>query len=274
MMYAVESYLTAARDAGLLRTVSGLPYVAGVSTDPLANARRLLVEYADPELLSPPDGPEPLWRALLAGHPEASGLVVRAGADVLLPEPWQRELTYVRLAADVDVPAGSAGHPVTEAAEEYRPLLADWLMHAVRHAAREQGRPAEPGAAAAEAEALLDTPSRRSLLLWERGVPVGHATVICQAWDEISAEPHAELVDVLVEPGADGPAARAALVAAAAELARAAGLPLIGHVVHGSDGNGDRVTASLCARGWTVDHRYWTARSEELAATLKGARRA
>ncbi|MFI8237182.1 hypothetical protein ACIF83_07955 [Streptomyces sp. NPDC085866] len=274
MMYAVESYLEAAREAGLLRTVSGLPCVAGVSTHPLSDVRSLLVEYADPELLSDPGTAPSLWRALLTDQPEVSVVVVRAGAQVRLPRPWQRDLTYVRLAADADVPVAPDGPRVTPAEEEHRPLLADWLVRAILHAAREQGRPADPGAAAAEADALLDTPSRRSLLVWEHGVPVGHATVICGAWDEISAQSHMELVDVLVEPDADAPAGRGALVAAVADLARAARTPLIGHVVHGPDGNGDRVTESLCARGWTVDHRYWRARTEELAAALKGAGRA
>ncbi|MFF4043065.1 hypothetical protein [Streptomyces sp. NPDC001816] len=271
MMYAVESYLEAARDAGLLRTVSGLPFVAGDSTDPLSDARRLLVEYADPGLVSDSETAPSLWRALLAGHPDTSVVVVRTGAQVRLPRPWHRELTYVRLAADADVPVAPAGPRVTPAEEEHRPLLANWLARAILHAAREQGRPADPGAATAEADALLDTPSRHSLLVWEHGVPVGHATVIGRAWDEISARSHMELVDVLVEPDADAPAGRAALVAAVAYLARAARTPLIGHVVHGPDGNGDRVTESLCAQGWTVDHRYWTARTEELTATLKGA---
>ncbi|WP_369657601.1 hypothetical protein HEP85_43995 [Streptomyces sp. RPA4-2] len=272
-MYAAESYLKSARDAELVRTVSGLPCVAGVSTDPLSDERRLLVEYADPELLSDDEASRTLWRTLLADHPEVSALVVRAGAAVLLPEPWHRDLTYVRLAEDATVPAAPDGPRVTPAQEEHRPLLTDWLVRAILHAAREQDRPAGLDAARAEADALLDTPSRQSLLVWEHDVPVGHATVVGQAWDEITAETHVELVDVLVEPGADGPAARGALVAAVADLARTARLPLTGHVVHGLDGDGDRVTTALCARGWAVHHRYWTTRAGELAATVKGDRR-
>ncbi|MFD1271478.1 hypothetical protein ACFQ51_04365 [Streptomyces kaempferi] len=170
------------------------------------------------------------------------------------------------------MPAAPDGPRVTPAQEEHRPLLTDWLVRAILHAAREQDRPGLD-AARAEADALLDTPSRQSLLVWEHDVPVGHATVVGQAWDEITAETHVELVDVLVEPGADGPAARGALVAAVADLARTARLPLTGHVVHGLDGGGDRVTTALCARGWAVHHRYWTTRAGELAATVKGDRR-
>ncbi|MFD1271477.1 hypothetical protein ACFQ51_04360 [Streptomyces kaempferi] len=77
-MYAAESYLKSARDAELVRTVSGLPCVAGVSTDPLSDERRLLVEYADPELLSDDEASRTLWRTLLADRPEVSALVVRA----------------------------------------------------------------------------------------------------------------------------------------------------------------------------------------------------
>ncbi|MFF4486159.1 hypothetical protein ACFY0F_06605 [Streptomyces sp. NPDC001544] len=273
-MYAVESYLEAAGAAGLLRTVSGLPCVAGVSTDALTGARHLLVEYADPGLLSDPDASALLWRTMLTDHPEASVLIVRTGAAVRLPQPWQRDLTYVRLTGDAEAATRAGAPRVTPAEERHRPLLAAWLVQAVLHAAREQGRPADPAAAAAEADALLDTPSRYSLLVWEDGVPVGHATVIGRSWDEITAESRAELVDVLVEPGDHASAARGALVAAVAELARTAGLPLLGHVVHGPDGGGDRVTENLCARGWKVDHRYWRARAGELATPLKGAGRA
>ncbi|MEU9341264.1 hypothetical protein AB0D74_08590 [Streptomyces sp. NPDC048278] len=272
-MYAAESYLKSAEDAELLVTVEGLPCVAGVSTDPLSNERRLLVEYADPGLLSDPGSVRTLWRTLLAGHPDVSALVVRTGGAVRLAPPWHPDLTYVRLSEDADVSAGPDAPRVTPATEEQLPLVADWLVRAILHAAREQQRPADPEAATAEAAALLGTPTRESLLVREHGVPVGHATVIGRAWDEITAETHMELVDVLVEPGADGPAGRRALVAAVAELARTAGLPLTGHVVHGPDGGGDRVTAALCARGWTVHHRYWTARADELAATPEGTRR-
>ncbi|MET8099622.1 hypothetical protein ABZV29_24605 [Streptomyces sp. NPDC005236] len=271
-MYAAESYLKSARDAELVRVVAGLPCVAGVSTDPLSGERRLLVEYADPGLLADSDASQSLWRALLTEHQGVSALVVRADADVRLPRPWHRDLTYVRLAEDAEVPAGADGPRVTTALDEHRPLLADWLGRAIVHAAREQNRPAGVDAVAAEADALLDTPSRQSLLVWERGVPVGHATVVGEAWDEITDEAHMELVDVLVEPGADGPAGREALTAAVAGLARTARLPLTGHVVHGLDGGGDRVTAALCARGWRIHHRYWTTDAQELAATLKGAR--
>ena len=81
----------------------------------------------------------------------------------------------------------------------------------------------------------------------------------------MSGEDHIELVDILVEPYADGSLCRRALVAAVADLARTAGLPVIGHVVHPADGSGDAVTATLCARGWAVDHRYWSAPASELA---------
>ncbi|MFF4537266.1 hypothetical protein [Streptomyces aureus] len=273
-MYAAESYLKSAQDADLVRLVSGLPCVAGVSTDPLSGERRLLVEYADPAMLTDPEAARTLWRTLLADHEGVSALVVRAGADVLLPAPWHRHLTYVRLVDDAAAAGAPEGPRVTAARDEHRPLLHDWLVRAIVHAAREQGRPADPAATAAEADALLDTPSRRSLLVWEGDAPVGHATVIGETRDEITDEAHMELVDVLVEPGADGPAGRRALVAAVAGLARTARLPLTGHVVHGLDGGGDRVTAALCARGWQVHHRYWTTDAQELAATLKGARRA
>ncbi|MFE2531347.1 hypothetical protein [Streptomyces sp. NPDC059371] len=271
-MYAAEGYLKSAQDAELLHVVSGLPCVAGVSTDPLSGDRRLLVEYADPALLSDAEASRTLWRALLAEHPGVSALVVRAGAAVRLPQPWHRDLTYVRLNEDAEMPAASDGPRVTPAREEHRPLLADWLVRAILHAARAQNRPADLEAATTEADALLDTPSRQSLLVWEQDVPVGHATVVADAWDEITAEAHMELVDVLVEPDADGPAGRQALVAAVAGLARKARLPLTGHVVHGLDGGGGRVTDALCARGWQVHHRYWTTDAQELAETLKGAR--
>ncbi|MEW1750550.1 hypothetical protein ACIQU1_15230 [Streptomyces angustmyceticus] len=273
-MHATTSYLQAAREADLLARASGLPYVVGVSTDPLSDEQRLLVEYADPELLSTDEARDTLWRALLADHHEVSALVVRAAGAVRLPPPWHRTLSYVRLTDEAGVPAAADGPRVTAAEEEHRPLVAEWLVRAILHAAREQGQPADLAAAAAEADAVIDTPSRQSLLVWEDGEPVGHATVVARSRDEVTGLSYMDLVDILVEPAADGPAGRRALVAAVADLARAARLPLIGHVVHGLDGGGDRVVDALCTRGWTVDHRYWTARVEELAATLKGARRA
>lgn len=262
-MRAVDSsYLDAADQTGLLRTLAGLPYVAGESTDELSGERRLLVEYADPALLGTPETTRALCDELLVGCPAATRVVARTAADAVLPPPWRRHITYVRLVGD---PPRAVGPTVVPAEAAYRPLLTDWLTRALWQAADAQGDTIDVAAAEAAAAAILDTPDRLSLLVLREDQPVGHATLIPSARDEVTDEDHIELVDILVEPYADGSLCRRALVAAVADLARTAELPVIGHVVHAADGSGDAVTATLCARGWAVDHRYWSAPAKELA---------
>ncbi|WP_405977649.1 hypothetical protein [Streptomyces sp. NBC_00158] len=257
-------YLAAAEEAGLLHRLHGHPFVAGEQHDPQLDEPELLVEFCADELLSDPSW---LEQALaVAGLSEAGpGVVtVRASAHIRLAGPWQRHLTYLRYSGP---PAqdGQASSPLTVRPADPGTDTADltrWLAQALVNGNAEQDIETGPGAAETFAREVLAAPDRFSYVACREGRPVGHATLLCAADDPVTGRDHVELVDVLVEEP-QGPRSEAAhaLTAAAMAHAHRAGLPLIGHVVHPAAhvaaGHGDRIVASLVARGWAVDHVFW-----------------
>ncbi|PRY41797.1 hypothetical protein [Umezawaea tangerina] len=269
MTRAVDSgYVDAARESGLLRTVAGRSYVAGAYTDAVTGRRQVLVEYADHGLVEDPALLAELTGVLVAGHDDADGLLMRTGPWVELPRPWRTQVTYVRLAggspSDVDLAASAADvdFEVTTAGPEHDPLVLGWLERAFHAAGDEIEADVAATDAATAARSVLEQRGRVSLLVWHRGEPVGHATLLCAAHDEVTGTDFVELVDSLVEPVVDVRAATTALTAAAGEHAAGLGLPLFGNVVHpvgDSSGKAERVLASLRRRGWRVSHRYWFA---------------
>ncbi|MBL1097949.1 hypothetical protein [Streptomyces coffeae] len=257
-------YLKAADAAGLLHTLDGHRYVAGAHTDPVTGAHQTLIEYADRALI---EDPRLLARLRGTDSSPATAMVLRTPADLELPEPWRRQMTYVQLTT---VAESAEDEAVDEAVRESDAvgdgLVREWLVRAFQTAGAQTGAPVSREAAALEAaESVLDRPDRVSLLYVLEGKPIGHATLLTDTADEVTGQACSELVDVLVEPGPAQRAALAALTAAAAHRAHAAGLPLVGHVVHAvEDAERDHATHvlnSLGRRGWVPTHCFWRADS-------------
>ncbi|MGW1075957.1 hypothetical protein [Streptomyces sp. NPDC002537] len=261
---ASPRYLAAAAEAGLLHRLDGHPYVVGETHDPLHDRRQFLVEYCAEELLDDARG---LEQALENAGGQALGtaiVTVRVPARIRLREPWRPHLTYLTHAGP---PPRSDAEPspftVRPAdAETDTPAIAHWLAKALADGSADQGGTADPAEVDLLVREFLDAPDRFSYVACRDGRPVGHATLLCDAHDPVTGRDHVELVDILVDETDEAQrTAVNALTAAAIAHAHRAALPLTGHVVHPAPHvapeQGDRIVASLVARGWAVDHVFW-----------------
>ncbi|WP_406346082.1 hypothetical protein [Streptomyces sp. NBC_00648] len=255
------AYLAWAQEQRMRAEIDHHVYVAGAQTDPITQEEACLVEYAAPELLATPAALAELERQLAAAHPEATELLLRAPGDTRLPAPWRPSLSYVRHTGDAaQAPRPPAGLAIAPAGPEHDPLIAGWLARAIADGygyGPEDVRTGELIDAAATD--VLDAPGRVSFLLTRDGRPVGHATVLTEAQDEVTGAEFVDLFDLLVEESDVVRPGTTALVAACAALAAERERPLFGNVVHDSAGpdSGARVVASLLERGWCLDHRFW-----------------
>lgn len=256
-----DDYLAAAREAGLLHRADGLPYVADAYREPLTGVDQCLVEYADPRLLRAAPA---FLDALFARFPQCTEAVVRVpGADD--PHPLLTpHLSYLSL------PAGTGRSPdavrtpgprvVPDEARAHDGAVHGWLRRAMVAAADGRGLTARPRTLGAYVDALLDSPARRTFVVYADGRdrPAGHATLRVDAHDDPSGTDFVDLVDILVDDPVLRPAATAALVRACARLADGFGLPLLGNVCHGLDevGRSGAVVTALEARGWRRTHQY------------------
>ena len=253
-------YLAAAREAGLVRQVAGRPVVVGVHDDGAGGERQGFIEYCDPALLA--GNGEELAAAVLAELPAVDALVLRAPAAAQLGPPWLAHLTYVALA-----PAGPDQLPVDDATVPVRPAgvqddepILGWLVQAFETYGAEQRHPGDREAVRETAEQVLRAPDRVSYVVLEGDRPIGHATLLCEAADDVTAREYVELLDILVDAAPPGHGrAVAALESAARRHAGRLGRTLIGHVVHPADDDARArsILAALQRRGWRVDHRYW-----------------
>ncbi|NYT92310.1 hypothetical protein [Salinispora sp. H7-4] len=245
-------YLSAAANSGLLHELDSLVLVAGTLTEPVTGETQCLVEYCDPGLVTDARRRRRLVRHLAERFPEADRAVVRVPAPQEPPSGWSPYLTYVRHGARPGTEA-LAQPPVRPAEPADDARIAKWMVQAFLAAA---GGSAPAERLAELAEQILAAPDRLSYLVGTRDEPAGHAILLLESHDQVTGEDFVELLDVLVEP-ATNRAAREALVAVCVATAAAAGLPLVGHVVHGADpGVGDRVVSSLTRKGWLVDHHF------------------
>ncbi|MGV4988117.1 hypothetical protein ACVB8X_28725 [Streptomyces sp. NRAIS4] len=258
---ACAEYLAAADEAGLLHRTDGLVYVAGPYHEPLTGLDQCLVEHADPRLLRAAPA---FLEALFARFPQCTEAIVRVpGADD--PHPaLTPHLSYLSL------PAGAARAPqdartpglrvVPDEAREHDRAVHDWLCRAMVTGAAGRGLTTRPQEVRAAADALLDSPGRRTFVVYADGGdrPVGHATLCVDAHDDPSGTDFVDLVDILIDDPVRRPAAIAALVRACALLAEGLGLPLLGNVCHGLDeaGRSGAVATALEARGWRRTHQY------------------
>jgi hypothetical protein len=255
-------YLALVTGNGLLRQGGPGRYVVGTTTDAVTKQTSCLVEYADPVLLVG-DGIGWLSRQLHADFPDVDALVVRTDASVVLPSPWSPYMTYVRWTGPAvgEVGQDVAVRPVDDGALH---LVRGWLVEAVREGARLRGCAAEEHHADALVGDVLARPHRRSFLATVDGRPIGHATMLTEAFDDVTATRYVDLFDTLVAAPEYRRAAVARLVAECVRVAGELGLPLLGNVVHerpglGYDGTGARIRDSLLQRGWTVNHQFWWA---------------
>ncbi|MFF7992021.1 hypothetical protein ACFZDG_19770 [Kitasatospora xanthocidica] len=267
-----DGYLRAADEAGLLSLVDGLPVVAGEYVEPVTGELQCLVEHADPRLIA---RAPMLLDALFRRHRDCSSAVVRLPGRLPAPAELQPLLTYLEYTPasppPTEAPASfettfeitlETTFEITEAADDDEEPIARWLARAIHDAAAERGHTGGREGGAQAVRQLLTSPDRRSYLVRVPGTrePVGHATILTDAYDDVSDTPFVELVDILVDDDALRRTATAALVAVCARTAAAHGTPLIGNVAHplpldGRDPAAGAV-AALRRRGWTPTHRY------------------
>lgn len=254
------AYLEAADAAGAVHRLDGHLVVAGEHGDPLTGELQCLVEYAAPALLGPPHHAGRLPGLSDAMVPGAASVLLRHPGQGALPAPWTRSLTYLRLHAAAAVPA--SGLVLREATAADVRSVRSWLAEAIGNGLRARRTSAAASEVAAAADAVWNRADRVTLVVVADGEPVGHGTLLMDEYDDLTGEPFVDLWDTLVaRPELRGPATDL-LIAAAAERAARASRPLVGNVVHaapGSDGegHGERIVASLTAKGWRVTHEYW-----------------
>jgi hypothetical protein len=254
MSNADGDYLVAAKEAGQLGDIEGLAYVAGSYVEPVTGEHQCFIEWADPRLLQSETLPH-LTTEVIAAHPRAQRVLLRAPAEYELPPPWRKHLTYVHYSGTAQPP----GAHVRRSTAVQDLLVAGWLVRAFTTAGESFGARTSPQDASDLADAVLSSPDRESFVFSIDGTAVGHATMLCQARDPVSGEEFAELLDILVEPDFDVRGITKELVAACAVRAAALRRRLIGNVVHPFDSaaHGDKVVAALSRSGWSVAHRYW-----------------
>ncbi|MFF1476334.1 hypothetical protein ACFVYD_01910 [Streptomyces sp. NPDC058301] len=255
------AYLARAHEQGIRAEIAHHLYVAGAQTDPVTQEQACLVEYAAPELLAAPAALAELERRLADAHPEAGELLLRAPGDIALPAPWRPSISYVRhTGSATQAPELPAGLGIEAAAPEHDALIAGWLARAIADGyGQASGNSPSTELIEAAAAEVLDAPDRVSFLLTRDGRPVGHASVLTEARDEVTGTEYIDLFDLLVEESDVVRPGTTALVAACAALAAERRRPLFGNVVHDGTGpdSGARVVASLQERGWLLDHRFW-----------------
>ncbi|WP_042365250.1 hypothetical protein [Streptacidiphilus neutrinimicus] len=256
------AYLHAAREAGLAHTLDGRTYVADAYLEPVTGEQQCLVEYAHPALLADPPR---LLAAVFSLRPACTSAVVRTMPDTPSHPALGPLTTYLRYAPAAELPPAADAPPVGwDDGRLHDASVADWLARALTTAARDRGQDAGPAAARDAAARLMADPSRRSCIVRHphTGVPLGHATVLTDAYDDVSGTAFVELVDILLDGPGRTRAATGTLVHACAGLAAELGLPLLGNVSHprpdhpGGPDPAARVVAALQAGGWRPTHLY------------------
>ncbi|RDG32049.1 hypothetical protein [Streptomyces corynorhini] len=261
-MTVSAAYLVGAREAGLLARYDELPFVAGEYEEPVRKEPQWLVTYCDPALTRLPSWWSALPGLARAAVPRARSVVLRAPADAVPPAPWRRLVTYLRYdGVPASAGSGDGDCEVLPAVPAHDGPIRRWLTMALSAAAVSHGAPAGHTADPSFADTLLNSPGRLSFVAAQGGEAIGHATLLCDAEDEVTGRAHVELFDILVEAGdADRRNATGVLVAAAARHAAGLGLPLFGNVVHTPAAEadpGEAVVTVLGGQGWRVDHVLW-----------------
>lgn len=271
-----EQYLSEADEAGCLFELDGLPYTAGLATDPVSGEQQCLVEFAAQELLRDPG---PLLRTLTGRFPAVRRVLMRTVGEQSLGPLFAPMFTYLRYDGPAaEDPPGPEGLKVTRSESDVHDgQVASWISRALRDGATDLGRAAVEPAVEQSTQDIMRAPGRRTYLAWANGSeePIGHGTVLTEERDDVSGTSFADLVDILVDDAECRGAATKALVRVIAADAAAEGRPLIGNVIHspGSDPDpGTKVVASLRARGWQSAFRYQVASPSRIDVGAGGQR--
>lgn len=260
---ATEAYLETAKAADLLHTLHELPYVAGLCSDPVSGERQCLAEYCHPDLLRNEDWCCELAARLADGFPDADLIIARSRDGQDLARPWRKLVTYLYYDGEPVMGGDQRDSAVVISTPglAHMGLVRQWLARALRAGYDSQERFADADGVRGAADVILGDEHRRSYLALAEGQPVGHLTLLTNAYDDITGTEYFDLVDMLVEPGEYAASARRELISAAAADAAAAGMRLIGNVTHASASadadDGQRVVDSLLSRGWRVGQTDW-----------------
>lgn len=258
MSAPTDEYLHAADGAGLMRSLDDDTYVAGAYTDPISLDTSVLVEYADPGLYTDPAALDRLHTQLVDLFPDCTSVRIRCRNDAMLANPWRPAVSYMRYVGDRTPADGSfAAITVERAGHDLDDAIQCWLTRAFTQGSNALGKVADADRAREQAEHILAAPGRTSFVALHAGAPIGHLTLVSDAFDDVIGETYVDLVDMLVETHDRAKEARAGLVRAAIQESSALRAPLIGTVIHAEDGHGAQVVEGLVRSGWEVAYRDW-----------------
>ncbi|MCP2258159.1 hypothetical protein LX15_001853 [Streptoalloteichus tenebrarius] len=278
-----QDFLDSARRRGLLHEIDGRRCVAGHCVEPVTGHRVLFAPFVEPALAESPDSLRSVL-ARAAGARKPTRVTLRVDPWIELPHPWWLRQTYLclRVCPPPSREEREAGTPnlepidgvrIRQAADDDSPLVRAWLARALVDGHDQFGETADRGRVDAAVDALLASPSRRTLVAVRDGNPVGHATMDVDARDSVLGTRFVELFDILVEQDARHREIVRSLAATCTAHAAELGRPLVGNVVHrhptGED-HGRHVVARLRDNGWMPLYRYWSA---DPAAVLSTATR-
>ncbi len=258
MSAPTDEYLLAADGAGLMRSLDDHTYVAGAYTDPVSLDTSVLVEYADLDLYADPAALDRLCEQLVDLFPDCTSVRIRCRNDTMLASPWRPTVSYMRYVGGGTAADGStATITVERAGHDLDGAIQCWLVRALTQGSNALGKVADADRAREQADHILAAPGRTSFVALHAGAPIGHLTLVPDAFDDVIGETYVDLVDMLVETHESAKEARAGLVSAAIEESSALRMPLIGTVIHAEDGHGEKVVEGLIRSGWEVAYRDW-----------------
>ena len=237
--------------------------IAGEYFEPLRQEKCVLVEQAPVSLLASSDAGSLLTAWAREAFPDARYMIVRHD-QLSFHLTGFDDYSYYMVLEEEPVSSESTEDIVTRPADRVadREKVASWLVQAFEDAVEMRSEKGPEGAAEAQSDSILDDADSRTFLAAHDGAEIGHATLLYDQEDDLTGVDFIELLDVLVErQHPRRHAAEAALVRLAWEQAKAAGKPLVGHVVvrdkscHCS-GVEQVILDRLRTRGWVYTHKF------------------
>lgn len=236
--------------------------VAGEYYEPLRREECVLVEYASAEVLDAPDAATQLVAWARRTAPQATRLIVRVSPLGFELPGFDDHLYYMTLERNPRTTEDTSDISVRSSGPADKEVVGHWLVQAFDDALGMRQEEASEGAAAAQSDAVLDSPEARSFVAGHNGEDIGHVTLLLDQVDDLTGVAYVELLDVLVErQHPRRHAAEAALVQRSWEVAQAEGKPLVGHIVvreKAGQGAGYEhdILNRLHPRGWVYAHKF------------------